>query len=199
MLCALLGVAIALAVGLVAPWQLALLCGWDVASCTLVASIWTAIVHLDATATERVAMREDDSRAAANFVVIFAGMASLAGVFAGIIKARRIHGAMSATLIVASLLAVVFAWLAVHTIFTLRYAHRYYDLGGGIDFPSDGRPSYRDFAYVSFTVGMTFQVSDTNITDPAIRWLLLRHAALAFVFATVIIALTINVLAGLLG
>jgi uncharacterized membrane protein len=87
----------------------------------------------------------------------------------------------------------------VHTVFTLHYAHRYFEADGGIEFPKTDDPTYLDFAYVAFTVGMTFQVSDTEISDRSIRWLLLRHAALAYLFGTVIVGLTINLLAGLLG
>ena len=197
--CAALGVAVGAVIALIGPWQLSVLVGWDVAAAALVGTIWTSIGRLDADGTRLTATREDDSRIAARAVVTVACVASLIGVFTGIIKARETQGAGGVVMSVASILAVVLAWLAVHTIFTLHYAHRYYDKGGGIEFPDDAAPSYRDFAYVAFTVGMTFQVSDTDISDRAMRWLLLRHAALAYVFGTVIVGLTINLLAGLLG
>ncbi len=89
----------------------------------------------------------------------------------------------------------------VHTIFTLRYAALYYRTGtpGGIDFNQVAPPRYRDFAYVAFTLGMTFQVSDTDITDSEIRATALRHALLAYLFGTLVIAVTVNMLAGLGG
>lgn len=181
------------------PWQLALLAGWDVGSSLLVGWIWASVGRFDAQTTRLLATREDDSRAASRGVVVVACVASLVGVFVGILKAREVGGGAGAVLTVASIIAVVLAWGAVHTIFMLRYAHRYYDSNGGIQFPQDDEPTYLDFAYVAFTVGMTFQVSDTDITDRSMRALLLRHAALSYLFGTVIVGLTINVVGSLLG
>ena len=95
------------------------------------------------------------------------------------------------------MLTVLLSWSLVHTLFALRYARLYYaDGAGGIDFKNDDAPDYADFAYVAFTVGMTFQVSDTDIQLRGIRRTVLGHALLAYVFGTVIIAVTINVIAG---
>ncbi|MGB8003045.1 MAG: DUF1345 domain-containing protein, partial [Gaiellaceae bacterium] len=94
--------------------------------------------------------------------------------------------------------SVMLAWAAIHTMFTLRYAHLYYTPPvGGIDFES--KPDFRDAAYMSFTVGMTYQVSDTDISRKEIRRAVTRHALLSFVFGTTIIAVTINVVANLLN
>jgi uncharacterized membrane protein len=88
----------------------------------------------------------------------------------------------------------------VHTVFALRYAHIYYTPPkGGIDFKMEPEPDYRDFAYTAFTIWMTFQVSDTDITQPVMRRAVLRHALLAFLFGSVILATTVNVIAGLLN
>jgi uncharacterized membrane protein len=87
----------------------------------------------------------------------------------------------------------------VHTVFTLHYARIFYgdpEPDGGIDFGTTASPSFTDFAYVAFTVGMTYQVSDTNLTTQAMRRTALAHALLSFLFGTFILALTINVLAG---
>jgi uncharacterized membrane protein len=93
---------------------------------------------------------------------------------------------------------VAASWGVLHTIFILRYALLYYaEPAGGIDFKQEPDPTYRDFAYVGFTVGMTFQVSDTDIGKSTIRTTVLRHALLSFVFGAVILAVTINLLAGL--
>lgn len=192
------GAIVAGAASLALPWQAAVLVGWDVAASALLAWIWLSIRRLDATATRAAATREDNSRAASMAVVSTACVASLAGVAFGIVKARQIHGTAGALLTVAAVLAVVLAWLAVHTVFTLRYTHRYFDLNGGIDFNGD-EPTYLDFAYFAFTVGMTFQVSDTDVSIRAMRLVVLRHSLLSYLFGTVIVGLTINVLGGLLG
>jgi uncharacterized membrane protein len=99
---------------------------------------------------------------------------------------------------------MLFSWILIHTIFTLRYAHIYYgddenkpDIhAGGLIFPGGNRPEYMDFAYFSFVLGMTFQVSDVQITTARLRKLALVHGLLSFGFNTIMIALTINLVAG---
>jgi uncharacterized membrane protein len=96
------------------------------------------------------------------------------------------------------LLGIISAWVMVHTVFMLRYARIFFtDPVGGVDFPDDSEQTYADFAYLAFTVGMTFQVADTDLTSRPMRMAVLQHALLAFVFNTVVIAVTINILAGL--
>jgi uncharacterized membrane protein len=85
----------------------------------------------------------------------------------------------------------------VHTVFALRYGRLYYSTDGGINFHDRSEPTYQDFAYLAFTVGMTYQVSDTEIPARVIRATVLRHALLSFLFGTTIIAMTINIVAGL--
>jgi uncharacterized membrane protein len=96
-------------------------------------------------------------------------------------------------------LSVALSWAMVHTVFTLRYARTYYSKSqGGIDFNESDPPTYLDFAYLSLTIGMTFQVSDTNLTSKPIRRIALAHAAFSYLFGAVIVALVINVVASLL-
>ncbi len=88
---------------------------------------------------------------------------------------------------------VATSWVLVHTMFTLRYAKLYYERQvGGIDFNQSAEPAYQDFAYLAFTIGMTYQVSDTDLQTSAMRLTALRHGLLAFLFGTVIVATTIN-------
>ena len=197
--CAAVGCSALVSIAAFSPWQLSALAGWDVAALTLVSAIWLSIRGLDSAKTKAVATGEDDSRVAALAVVVFSSVASLVGVLLGIVKARQLHGALRTVLIVASVLAVVLSWLAVHTTFVLIYAHRYFDGGEGFRLPSGEDPAYIDFAYLSFTIGMTFQVSDIEVTTRALRRLVLWHSFLSYVFGTVIIGLTINVIGGLLG
>lgn len=106
-----------------------------------------------------------------------------------------------------SLSPILLSWLLLHTMFTIRYAHLYHDHGtlgtgskiGGIDFPTDEEPDYLDFAYFSFVIGMTFQVSDITISSRRIRRFALMHSLISFAFNTIIVALTINTIAGLKG
>ena len=97
-----------------------------------------------------------------------------------------------------ALASVVLSWGMVHTIFTLRYAHLYYDgTSGGVDFNDSGPPTYADFAYLAFTFGMTFQVSDTALTSQPIRRTALRHGLLSYLFGTGILATSINLVVSL--
>ena len=95
---------------------------------------------------------------------------------------------------------LVVSWTVVNTVFTLRYADLFYSSPvGGIGFGDDGSepPSYRDFAYMAFTIGMTYQVSDTTLRDRRFRRAVLNHALLSYVFGVVIVATSINLIAGL--
>ncbi len=109
-------------------------------------------------------------------------------------------GSQQALLTIAAIAAVVVSWFAVHTDFTLRYAHAYYTPPvGGIEFAGVDRPDYLDFAYVAFTVGMCYQISDTAMLTVPFRRTLLRHALLSYLFGAVIVAVVINVVAGLVN
>ena len=109
--------------------------------------------------------------------------------------------------IVLSVAAVVLSWTLVHIVFALRYAHVYYhdahkvkrdDIKGGLIFPDGNSPDYLDFTYFSFVIGMTCQVSDVQIAAKGMRWLALVHGVISFVFNTAIIAVFVNIVAGLL-
>ena len=193
------GVLVAATTAFVTVWQLVVLAGWIVTATVLLVWVWLDIGRLDASTTARVATREDDSRAASRLVLVASSVLSLAAIVAALHRASSSSSELDAALTTASLVAVVVSWLVVNTVFVLHYAHLYYDgeAVGGVSFPGDQAPRYRDFAYLGFTVGMTFQVSDTAITDSTLRATVLRHALLSFVFSIAIIAMTINVVAGL--
>jgi uncharacterized membrane protein len=123
----------------------------------------------------------------------------LAAVGLILLRAGSATGGNKAYLITLGVVSVALSWALVHGVFTLRYARSYYGPPvGGIDFNEDDPPSYLDFAYLALTIGMTFQVSDTNLTNKAIRRIALGHALLSYVFGAVIVALVINVVSSLL-
>jgi uncharacterized membrane protein len=200
LIAAALGGAGAAITALFCPWQLSVLAGWDVAAVFVVASVWSFIAVLDAAATQLMATREDDSRAAVNLIMVVASMVSLVGVVVGLAHARAHGGAISSVLTGVAVFTVFLSWFTVHTLFVLRYAHLYYrEPVGGIDFADDDAvPDYMDFVYVAFTVGMTFQVSDTGIAQRSIRRTVIRHALLSYVFGTVIVGVAINVVGNLI-
>jgi uncharacterized membrane protein len=183
----------------VSPWQLTVLVGWAVAAALFLTRVWVDIGHFDARETRDLATREDDSRTSAHLALIGASVVSLVGVAFDLVKANRSHGTLNAVLTTAAVVTVVLSWAVVHTLFTLRYAHEYYsDPPGGINFNAEVDPDYQDFAYLAFTVGMTFQVSDTNIEARIIRRTILRHALLSYLFGAVILAVTVNVIASVI-
>jgi uncharacterized membrane protein len=196
---AVVGACAGLAVSVPASWQLGTLAGWDAAAIVYLAWTWTTIWRRDATATARLAVREDPGRATADALLLVASVASLLAV-ALVITAGSTRGAEArdarAALAVAS---VVLSWTVVQTLFTSRYARLYYTgPSGGIDFNQQTPPRYSDFAYLAFTIGMTFQVSDTDLQTPEIRAVALRHALLSYLLGAVILATTINLVSGLL-
>jgi uncharacterized membrane protein len=198
-------VATAAAVGLIAavsvaffvPWQLSVLVGWDVTVVTLLLRVWISAALLDSVETARVATAEDNSRQATRLLLLTAAVASLIGVALAAIKAKTEPPGLDVLMTSVVVLTVVLSWALLHTLFALRYTRLYYSgEPGGIDFKNDAAPDFLDFAYVAFTVGMTFQVSDTDVQARSIRRAVLRHALLSYVFGVVIIAVTINVIAG---
>jgi uncharacterized membrane protein len=103
-------------------------------------------------------------------------------------------------------ITLLLSWLVTHVTFALRYAHEFYarDLGGpdvgrGLDFPGETQPDYLDFMYFSLVLGMTFQVSDVQITSRKLRRVAALHGLVSFLFNTVIVAFTVNIAAGMMG
>jgi uncharacterized membrane protein len=98
-----------------------------------------------------------------------------------------------------ALVGVATAWGSLHLMYAVRYAHLYYAMApvGGIDFNGEDEPTFRDFFYFSYNLGMTYQVSDTAVTSPAIRSVVLRHCLLAYLFGAAILATAINLVAGI--
>ena len=193
-----LGVVACVVVAFLGPWQLAILAGLDVGGIFIVGSVWAFVPKLDAEQTKALASSEDRSAAGDDLVILVASVASLVGVLVALAAADDGGQVLKATMTVAAVVSVVVAWMTVHSVFLLRYARLYYEPPiGGIDFSIDEQPDYLDFAYVAFSVGMTYQVSDTAISSREIRRTVTRHALLAFLFGTVIIGVTINVVGSL--
>jgi len=193
-----LGIAVALVVGNTVGWRFAL-AGWVVTAGMYV--LWTQFIlrDMDADQTCRWVLREDPTRWVSDVVIFTASIASLGGI-AYLVAASAGHGRQAVEATVVGILTVGASWFAVHTLFAVHYARLYYsDEPGGINFhdPPGELPCFRDFAYLAFTVGMTYQVSDTEINDTPIRATVLRQALLSYLLGAVILAVTINLIAGL--
>jgi uncharacterized membrane protein len=193
-------VVVGVVVGLTLRPSLGPLAGYDAAMLFYVARVWLTIWSKDAKGTAAIATREDPNRAVADLLLLVAAVASLGAVAVAVVQSHSSHGSIRGVEIGLGAGSIVVSWLTVHTIFTLKYARLYYRGGdgeGGIDFENKVRPPYSDFAYLAFTIGMTFQVSDTDLQSVEFRRLALRHALLSYLFGAVILAATINLVAGL--
>ena len=182
-----------------ASWSVAALSATDVASLVFVIWVWISVRGADATATARIARTEDASPVAAESVLIGAGAASLLAVAFTLAQAGGASAPARGLLTALAVASVALAWIAVHTVHVLRYARLYYSRPeGGIDFHGEV-PDYGDFAYLALTIGMTFQVSDTDLVVKRVRRVALHHALLSYLFGTVIVAITVSTVASLLG
>lgn len=194
---ALAGLAAGLLAGFFVSWHYMSLAAWDIGALTFLVWIWRALYGRDAEQTANLAVREDPGHAEFDLVLILASVASLGAVGLLWFHSGAAGGLLGIISIGFGFTSVIMSWLLVHTVYTLKYARIFYKNRGGIDFYSDKPPCYSDFAYIAFTIGMTFQVSDNNFQSSEFRRIALRHALLSFLFGTVILASTINLIAGL--
>lgn len=172
------------------------LAGWVALAVVFTGWTWLAVGRMDAESTRTHATREVPGRTVTHLLLIAVAVASLVGVGALLLsdagRSSRVADA------VVAFLAVVASWFTLHTLYALRYARLYYGgTPGGIDFHQDEPPRYTDFAYVAITVGMSFAISDTDVGSTAVRRTALGHALLSYLFGSVILAVLINLVAGL--
>ncbi len=184
-------------------WGLALVTGWNVTALATLLTIWPIIIRADSALAPLLAAREDETEGAARALLVGASVASLLGAGYALHLAGRENGAPRVGLIGVAVLTVVLSWTVINTVFTLRYADQYFrSKPVGIAFGTEDdeqHPCYRDFAYVAFTIGMCYQVSDTTLRNPRVRNTALAHALLSYVFGVVIVAGSVNLIAGLFG
>ena len=175
-----------------------MLIGWTAATLVFLTWVWVMIGPMDARQRRSWRFPKTTPALRRTRPCSSASIASLIAVGLTLHDASKASGMHALLLTILAVLSIALGWAAIHTSFTLRYAKLYYKPPkGGIDFESE--PDYRDLAYMAFTVGMTYQVSDTQISRREIRHTVIRHALVSFVFGTSIIAVTINVLANFLN
>jgi uncharacterized membrane protein len=155
--------------------------------------------RLGPTQTQTHATLEDPGSTISELLVLVASVASLAAVVVLLVRAHSVSGLAQGAIAGLALGSVALSWTLIHTLYTLRYARVYYsDPIGGIDFNTqDELPRYVDFAYLSFDLGMTFQVSDTSLRTSELRAIVLKHTLLSYVFGSVVLATVINLVAGI--
>ncbi|MET8331489.1 DUF1345 domain-containing protein, partial [Streptomyces sp. NPDC005181] len=156
---------------------------------------WIVLWPMDAPTTRLNVRCEDFRPVTEELAVVAAAVSGLVG----IVMLLLLGSSGDSHAAAATALAGVFmAWAALHLMYATRYAYLYYLTSeGGIDFNSSNPPAYGDFLYFSYNLGMTYQVSDTDVSSSTIRAVVLRHALLSYVFGASILATTINLVAGI--
>ncbi|MFJ2829471.1 DUF1345 domain-containing protein [Streptomyces sp. NPDC087263] len=192
-----LGAGVGAAVGLQTDVLLGLLAGIAATELFFVVAGWLVLWPMDAAATRRNARREDFQPLTDEIVVVAVALCGLSAIVLLLVRGSKAADGQAAA--VTALCAVFLAWSALHLMYAARYAYVYYEDNGGIDFNSDQPPSYRDFFYFSYNLGMTYQVSDTDVSSSKIRSIVLRHTLLSYVFGTSILATVINVVVGIVS
>src|SRR4051794_16813347 len=153
-----------------ASWPVAVLLAWEAAAALYLGLVWLTVGRLSDSRTAQLAGAEDASRTASDALLLGASVASLLAVGFVLERAGNADAGHRLALTALSVSSVLLAWATVHTVYALRYARLYYSPPpGGIDFQGEERPDYGDFAYLALTIGMTYQVSDTNISRRSIR------------------------------
>ncbi|OWY65657.1 hypothetical protein B7486_40725 [cyanobacterium TDX16] len=184
-----------------------ILCIWNVGMACFLGLTWRVMFQATPNMMSQKAKMQDAGRLTILSLVTAAACASLLAIGFILHDAKNLSLPILVLHTGLSVVTIIGSWLLVHTIFAMHYAHEYYqdDLStpviddiGGLEFPQDTRPDYWDFLYYSFVIGMTSQVSDVQVTSRAMRRLTLIHGVLSFFFNTAILAMSINIIAGLL-
>ncbi|MDQ3058713.1 MAG: DUF1345 domain-containing protein [Pseudomonadota bacterium] len=186
-------------------WQVRGLLGWSVGVGLYLALAWWLCERFDAQRTRERAQAQDEPSVVLFFLMLLATLACVAAITVMMPQSRSLSGAERTLHVALSVLALMASWLFIQTIFAFHYAHRYYHEekrnepdGPGLQFPGGLEPDYFDFLYYAHVVGMTSQVSDVQVTSREMRRLTLIHSVLSFGFNMLVLALSINVVAGAL-
>lgn len=190
-------------------WRLRFITAWDIGASFALAALYFGLRKSSIEAIKHKAQLQDGGKWVVLFLALVAATASLVVITSEMPLVKNAGGLEQAARVVYMIYTVVLSWGFMHTMFALHYAHDYYmeaDLSAPIPdseaqrliFPGGQMPKYGDFLYFSFTVGMTFQVSDVQIADAEMRRLVLLHGATSFFYTTGIVALAINLVAGLI-
>jgi len=204
-------VLVAIAIGVVAylaephsvSWNTRLLVSWNAAALADLALAWTTICISDAKATRAHALTQDMIGFLIFLFVLAAACASIVAIAFVVGTIKDLEAWSKAWRLTLTAVALTSSWVLIQTVFAFHYARRYYHdekhspaQEGGLAFPGGADPDYLDFAYYSFVVGMTSQVSDVQVLSSRMRRLTLVHGVLSFIFNIVVLALSINIIAG---
>jgi uncharacterized membrane protein len=180
---------------------------WDIGVIAFLAMTWRVVQICPADRMQETVLANDQGRVGVLILVLLSTGASVASIFFLLHKGAQSDAVPPLVEVALAVLTIVCSWVLTHVMFALHYAHRFYrddpdtpekDATGGLRFPGDAPPHYWDFLYFSFVIGMTSQVSDVQVTSRPMRHLVLWHGVLSFAFYTVVLALSINIVAGLI-
>lgn len=183
---------------------------WASCATMIIVLNWLIILTAHPREMRQIARLKDSSRISILLFVITASCVSLFAIIFLLLNHKDAQHVQVTKHVLMSIGSVAISWVMLHTMFTMSYAHMYYTntptdndaqdaIIGGLQFPEEANPDYLDFVYFSFVIGMTFQVSDVEISSRSIRRMALLHALISFAFNTAIVALSINVISGLIG
>ena len=189
-------------------WRLRFISAWDIGASFVLAALFLGLRKSSTEDIKRMALRQDGGKWAVLLLALVAATASLVVIASEMPVVKGATGIEQAARVVYVIYTVVLSWAFMHTMFALHYAHDYYmdaDLADPTSsesqrliFPGGQMPTYGDFLYFSFTLGMTFQVSDVQIADSKMRRIAILHGATGFFYSTGILALMINLVASLI-
>jgi uncharacterized membrane protein len=189
------------------PVSVRLAAAWDAGVVFFLALTWWVVQLCPPEGMRQTVLENDQGRVGVLVLVLAAIASSVAAIFFLLEKPQETGAAPPPLHVALAAGTIVCSWFMTHVMFAMHYAHRFYrddpttperDATGGLSFPSTKAPHYWDFLYFSFVIGMTSQVSDVQVTSRAMRRLVLWHGVLSFFFYTVVLALTLNIVAGLI-
>lgn len=186
-------------------WRMAarMAIGWDAGALLYLGLALSAILRFSLKRARSRAADQDEGATVLLILTVLAALVSLGAVVSLLGSAKAVPGATQPLLLLLGVATALISWTLIHTMFALHYAHEYYggeDVGhgGGLKFPNETQPDYWDFVYFSFVIGMTFQVSDVQVTGKRVRRLVVAHGVVSFFFSVAIIALMVNIGSGLI-
>ncbi|UBF30042.1 DUF1345 domain-containing protein (plasmid) [Kovacikia minuta CCNUW1] len=203
-----IAIGVAIFAGILLPSWLHLaariLCIWDAWMVCFLALTWTVILRATPKTMRRNAQQQDEGRVVILSLITIAACVSVLAIGFLLNHGKGVSAQVLVFYVTLAATTIIGSWLLVHTVFALHYAHGYYrdgdrsdEIAAGLEFPDDRQPDYWDFLYFSFVIGMTSQVSDVAIASRNLRRLALLHGILSFFFNTTILAMSVNIIAGL--